>query len=139
MTFDWIFAGDAHAHSVVGEAESAVGARLKIKKELYMGCDRRPQIMVRRALLEMEKYDPKTNELDEGVVTLVVDFAKASETFSVRICLGADDELRLPATKMKNSVVGFSRTMEGANLEGVWHTHCRQSLPVCQVQIGRCC
>ena len=39
---------------------------------------------------------------------LVVDFAKASETFSVRICLGADDELRLPATKMKNSVVVFS-------------------------------
>ena len=49
MTFDWIFAGDAHAYSVVGEVESAVGARLLFKKDFYVGCDRRPQRMVRRA------------------------------------------------------------------------------------------
>ena len=31
----------------------------------------------------------------------------------MRICLGADDELRLPATKMKNSVVVFREPWKG--------------------------
>ena len=52
------------------------------RKNMWDGLEANIGVAERTAwepLLEMEKYEIKANELDEVAVTIVVDFAKASQ------------------------------------------------------------
>ena len=90
------------------------------------------------ALLDMEKYEYDVEEMYQGAVIFVVDFANSFGKVQQTFCLGVCNALWLPADNyFGNFCVGIVSILEGYSSRVPWQIRCILSQPFFWARSGQ--
>ena len=88
--------------------------------------------------MEMERFDGKANEEDQGAVALVLDLAKAFERVSLPVVWAWATHFSF-LRKILRVLCGYSEQQRRVSSKDVRQSHCEASRPFCQGPSGVVC
>ena len=91
-----------------------------------------------KLLMEMERFDGKAKEGEQGAVALVLDLAKAFERVSLRRGVGLGNALQLPKEVLAVAVRVLSSTRGECSSKDAWQSRSGPSRLFC-LPVFACC